>query len=353
MAVTRFALWALVALSVCYGFTAAIAQEPEIPQAPEAEKPPVRDSLAERMFVPKAGRMEVAYSPSINVSMKLDDLDDVMALYRDLDQGELDEESIRSWRFLDRAGLRRVPQGQLYIIEGDRRVPVENPESQPVARPAQVIEFKPGYYTQRPLPGGIGKRLVQGPRSHVEIREAFGVVQQLNHSAADEVTRMRHRLLDPWHLLSRDADRLTQAGLREHLDQGQLYEIKHGAAEILWLDQRTDAIYARISTWQDKPIQRFQLHLGMQKFDQPTPHQLPRMTLIFQRQADYWTVKGYEIRHLDFSKVPAAETFQVPLTPDITYVTSPRGGGTRSAQGIPDIVPFTPGEIVAMLRRGK
>jgi len=318
-----------------------------------AATPPVRDSLAEQLFVPTAGRMEVVYRPTVNVEMKLDDLDDLMALYRDLDQGELDEQSIRSWRILDRAGLTRVPQGQLYIIEGDRRIPVENSDPELAASHPQIIEFKPGYYAQRPVPGGIGKNLVQGPRSHVEIREALGAVQQLNHTAADEETRMRHRLLNPWQLFSRDVNHLTQAGLREQLDQGQLYEIKHGAASVLWLDQETDAIYARISTWKDKPIQQFQLHLGMQKFNQPTPHQLPRLTLIFQRQADYWTVHGYEIRQVDFSKVPAAATFQVPLTPDITYVTSPRGGGTRSAQGIPDIVPFTPGEIVAMLRRGK
>lgn len=332
----------LALVCVCHGISSLPAQEPE--------NPPVRESLAERMFVPTSGHYEL-FQPTgpVHLEFEIDSMDDVVALHRKLSRMDYAEKSVRTRQFLDLAEVKRLPEGTLRVLEGDKLVEVP-PK---MAGMVVTVDFDTEHhaYENTYLATGSRNRTVLGPVSTVSVRKSAGNPAQVSHRVSQEKSSLREQY-DTKRIFSRSKEMFSTAQLLGPLEKGQLYSQRFNSGEnLVWVDPETDAIYARAFVTRRNQFNSIVLHLGHEEVKAPRPHRQPKVTLEFRRHSTYWTIRTYLVRSANFEDPPAIAAFQVPLHGGETYVYDRTA--RRTVLKIPDIMPLAPAEVIARDNRAR
>lgn len=299
-------------------------------------------------YVPTSGQMKLhCLNSQVTPSGDVETFDDVMNLWRKLDELELDDETIRSGKFLGQAGFENLVPHPIPPPPG--RAPLPVPPVQDWIWTEATVDFDPEHYRvdfEVPRLGEpeIRVRLltVMGPRSVVSMGLDFR--RQVDHWGQGR----RILQYNANELFSRSAAKLKDAEILEELDKGQLWSLdRFGPLQtLLWIDPEADAIFARaMVSPRNNRVTQFSLHLNHRETAAPQPHQTPGLTLIFRRSSGAWRLHAYHIEEVDFETPPEKDLFRVTLEPGTLYKGRSLSRARTLVLRYPDILLKTPAEV--------
>ncbi|EAQ79858.1 hypothetical protein [Blastopirellula marina] len=275
----------------------------------------VRAEHLKEMFLPQSGHIEMKASISVKLTnADVRTLEDVLALREKLNDRPFDEASVTSWKFLERAGLKKVERE---LPPPMRNVPADqmilSSEWQDV-----VIDFdgsRQGFSVDDPGDLPYRSEVTVGPGSCVELEQLNG---RWTYRHFNYVRTHSWRHFNCERLLSREAFLFRNKYSVRPIGNFELFTTMfeyRGRDELLLVDREQDAVLVRASRWKHNDlIHSFTLHMQMQSQESPQPHQVPAVTLHFYGGrgvgADRtWHCNVYWLEKADFAVTFPPERF--------------------------------------------
>jgi len=345
--------WELRKLAFCLasvGFSAVVGSGQSMVAANRPKGP-----LTGTFFAPVTGHIEFDKSLRMTLAgVGVKSYADVIKLHSALSKAALTENSVKSWAFLNVAGLTigKPPEVQNPPSAQSPTVP------SPIWKACEV-DIDGNSLRQESDEFVMGQRVFlrtaqsdvllahRTPAGHVT-HAPSGVLHDLKLDAGWLFTRSRLDFGIDWREVVSDSDRRFKC-------VGAT-----GLSAMIFADKTRDRILA-IAYGGDGQLSRFTLHLGDRRYTEPSEYYLPAVTCVFTRapgrekpNSRPWNLRCYFIKEANLDGPIDPQRFTMPLKPGQSYFAIGDNGKVIDAvpirRNVDDITKSSPSALAKVLR---